>query len=608
MKKIFLYILPLALICTACEDALERVPQDAVSSKTYFLNADQLQQYTNQFYTIMPSASSMYEEVSDLVGKTTLANEATGTRSIPFNASSSSWTWGTLRHINYFLEHVDQCSDEAARNKYTGVALFFRAYFYYDKVRRFGDVPWIDHAMGNNDEELYKPRDSRTLVMQNVVKDLNRAIELLPEEHTNAYAVNRYTALALKSRACLFEGTFCKYHKISGPEVEGQTYWQYMLRQSADAAEKVIEKGGYTLYDQGEQPYRDMFMMDDLRQCPEIIMARGYDSSMGLKHNASGYTTLSGNGRPGFTKRLVNQYLKKDGSRFTDQPDYEKIPMGPEMKDRDARLAQTMFFPGHYIRKGKTEQEKYNPKISITGYQLIKFVTEEEHGAYENSENDMPIFRLAEMYLNYAEAEAELGVEANKPQVEKYINKLRDRADMESAHFNFDVANENPCKYMESLYPNADKGDANHGAILEIRRERTVELVLEGHRYWDLMRWREGKAFEQPYFGFSVPKVTRGATDRSGNMDMDGDGKADMCIWTIDHPKGLLSRIDYYEAVVEIKLSKDTAGGFVLSNGTSSNLTNGRYWNEDKDYLYPLPAEEIILSKGALTQNPGWGK
>jgi len=615
MKKSILYFIPLLIVLTGCEDTLDRYPQDAVSSQYYFQTADQLQQYTNQFYSILPGASSLYQETSDFLALTTLADEATGNRTIPADASSSSWTWGTLRHINYFLEHVNQCSDETARNHYTGVALFFRAYFYYDKVRRFGDVPWINHSLGSSDEQLYAPRDNRALVMQNVVADLDSAIVLMQDEKHSAYAVNRYTAMALKSRACLFEGTFCKYHPetVLLDGMNRETYYKQMLTYAADAAKQLIDKGGYTLYNVGSQPYRDMFMMDDLRQCSEMILARGYDGSMGLKHNASGYTTSLSTGRPGFTKRLVNQYLCTDGQRFTEKykSTYQTMSMGPEMNDRDPRLEQTMFRPGHYIRKGKTEVEEYKATISITGYQLIKYVTEESHDNYNNSENDMPLFRLAEMYLNYAEAQAELGAEANKALVEQYINTLRDRVGMTKAHFNFDAANASPCAYMESLYPNASKSDVNHGAILEIRRERAVELVLEGHRYWDLMRWKEGKAFEQPYYGFSVPGVSKNDEDESGFMDMSGFGDFDMCIWINDYPFSF-GEIKYYEANKDLKMDKlvdnSFTTGFILADGTPDNLNAGRHWNEEKDYLYPLPTQEIILSKGALTQNPGWGK
>jgi len=594
MKKI-LYIISLVLIFTACDD-LDRYPLDSVSSQIYFQTADQLKQYTNQFYSILPGAGSMYEEVSDYLALTTLANEATGKRTIPADASSSSWSWGTLRHINYFLEHVDQCTDAEAKAHYTGLTLFFRAYFYYDKVRRFGDVPWIDHTLSGTDDELYKPRDSRTVVMQHVVDDLDNAIAWMSDDKSNAYAVNRYTAMALKSRVCLFEGTFRKYHNLGD--------WETMLREAASAARMLMDEGGYTLYNIGEQPYRDMFMMEDLRQCSEMILARAYDASMSLKHNASSFTISPTTGRPGFTKRLVNQYLKTDGSRYTDLPEYEKKAMGEEMTDRDPRMEQTIFHPGHYIRKGKTEQEAYNATISSTGYQIIKYVTEEEHDTYNNSDNDMPLFRLAEVYLNYAEAKAELG-EFTQADANISINLLRDRVGM--PHLDVAVADANPCPYMESLYPNVCQ--THKGLILEIRRERTIELVLEGHRYWDLMRWKEGKAFEQPYLGMSISGVSKNDEDEAGFMDLSGDGDPDICVWINDYPF-TFGEITYYEANKDLKLDQlvdnTFTSGFVLADGTPDDLTAGRQWDENKDYLYPIPVRERVLSNGALSQNPGW--
>jgi len=601
MRKYILYMLPLLAVMTACKD-LDKYPEDAVSSQTYFKTADQLKQYTNQFYTIMPSASSMYEEVSDLVAVTTPAAEVTGTRTIPADASSSSWTWGTLRHINYFLEHVYQCDDEAARNQYRGLTYFFRAYFYYDKIRRFGDVPWVDRALGSGDDELYAPRDNRSMVMQHVVQDLDSAYLLMSDDKSNVYAVNRFTALALKSRACLFEGTFCKYHNVTLADgVDRETYWRNMLEQAADAANLLMTTGGYSLYTTGEQPYRDLFTLGVVQGCPEYIMARAYDSSMGLKHNASSYSLSSSTGRPGFTKRFVNQYLKSDGTRFTDLADYATMDMGKEMTDRDPRMEQTIFRPGHYIRKGKTTTELFSVAVSATGYQLIKYVMDESQDTYNNSDNDMPLFRLAEVYLNYAEAKAELGT-FTQADADISINLLRDRVKM--PHLNVAQVVGNPCPYMESLYPNVSQ--TGKDVILEIRRERAVELVLEGHRYWDLMRWKEGKAFEQPMYGMYFAGVTKSKEDYSGfvNVDNDPDNYADVCAWINAFPFDF--GVEYLEVGKELNLSRGTDGGYILSNGSQSNPNNGRQWREDRDYLYPIPIRERVLSKGTLTQNPGW--
>lgn len=601
MKNQIIYILFLLVALTACKD-LDKYPQDAVSSETFFQTEAQLQQYSNQFYSILPSASSMYEEVTDEVAKLMLADEIRGSRLVPADASSSSWTWGALRHINYLIAHANQCPDKDVVAKYTGLARFFRAYFYYDKVRRFGDVPWIDKPMGNNDEQLYAPRDNRWVVMQHVVEDLDYAIANMSSDKSNVFLANRYAAMALKSRACLFEGTFCKYHNVQAPDVNNVPYWQYMLREAASAAQQLMNEGGYALYDQGSQPYRDLFTTVDVQTCSEYIMARGYNSALGLKHNATGYTVNSTTGKPGFTKRFVNKYLNADGTRFTDKPTYATATMGEEMTGRDPRMEQTMLRPFHYIRIGKTKVDDYYYLIttSSTGYQLIKYVMGDEYNTYGNSENDMPIFRLAEVYLNYAEALAELG-EFTNAQAAQSINLLRKRAKMPD--LDVDAVNATPCSYMASLYPNV-KAEKNQGVILEIRRERDIELVLEGHRYWDIMRWKEGQSFTQPFLGIYFNGVSRPGYEDEGFTDIDGDGYDDVCVWIREAP--FMFGTDFYELYKDFTLSKDTLGGYILNNGTPDNLNNSRVWREDRDYLYPIPIQERVLSNGKLSQNPGW--
>jgi len=590
MKKYLLYFFLVLAMLTACED-LNKYPQDAVSSETFFQTEDQLRQYSNQFYTLLPSAASMYTEVSDEIATTMLADEARGTRIIPSDASSSSWSWGSLRHINYLLEHVKQCSDPEVANEYAALARFFRAYFYFDKVRHFGDVPWIDRTLGSADEQLYQPRDSRKVVMQHVIEDLNYAIANMSSDKSNVYLANRYAAMALKSRVCLFEGTFRKYHNLGD--------WEVMLQEAAAAAKMLMDEGGYSIYKEGTQPYRDLFTIVNVQTCPEYIMARGYNASLGLKHNATGYTTSPTTGKPGFTKRFVNKYLCMDGTRFTDKPGYETIGLGEEMADRDPRMEQTMFRPGHYIRVGSTKQETYSVTVSATGYQLIKYVMDESTSTYNNSDCDMPLFRLAEVYLNYAEAKAELG-ESGKD-IEDAINAVRNRF-QNMPQFSCSAAISNPCPYMEKLYPNVCQ--TNKGLILEIRRERDVELVEEGHRYWDLMRWKEGKAFEQPYLGIAFRGVSKTEDDQSGFVDIDNDGYDDICAWVNEIPFAF--GVDFFEVGKDIILSKGTDGGCIISNGTPENLNNGRVWREDRDYLYPIPIRERVLSNGVLTQNPGW--
>ena len=198
-----LLIIASLLALTACSDFLTREPEDALPVGEFFKDEEQCRLYTNQFYRMLPSGMDIFNEGADIIIKSTLAPEVRGSRFV--SSKDSHWTWGDLCDINFFLERADQCSDTSARREYVGLAKFFRAWFYYDKVRRFGDVPWFEHTLGTNDANLYKGRDSRVLIMQHVLSDIDEAASVLPDRHED-YRVTRWTALALKSRIFLFEG------------------------------------------------------------------------------------------------------------------------------------------------------------------------------------------------------------------------------------------------------------------------------------------------------------------------------------------------------------------------------------------------------------------
>ncbi len=598
MKKIYLLIAITALCLvnlSSCKD-LDKYPKDSVSSEIYFTTADQLEQYSNQFYTIFPSAGDIYGEISDEITAATLPDEMMGSRVVPVDASGTQWNWTMLRHINYLLEHVKQCPNEEVRKQYTGLAYFFRAYFYLEKVRYYGNVPLIRHTLGSNDKTLYSEQTPRTTVMDSVLYDIDQAIALLPKQNSSTYRVNAYTAMALKSRICLFEGTFRKYH--------GGENYKDILKQGAAAASQLMESGAYSLFT-NEGPhygaYRNLFCQGKYAGNCEIILARYYGAEVKLTHNANGYTVSSTTGKPGFTKRFVNQYLNADGTRFTDQENFDLIPMGKEMTNRDPRMEQTIFRPTHYYRVGENEADKYSAKTSSTGYQLIKYVMERNKDTYNQSDCDMPLFRYAEVLLNYAECLAEAG-ELTQDDINRSIKLLRDRAKMP----NLDMANANlyPCPYMESLYPHVDKG-GNRGVILEIRRERDIELVQEGFRYWDLMRWGEGQALTQPLTGLGFKGVSKNKTDKSGciNTKNDNPNSFDVCVWSTANPqdKPFSFGVTYLELNKDVWLTNGLDGGNILCHGTDV-----RTFREDRDYLYPIPTQEIILSNGALKQNPGW--
>ena len=207
-KKTIIPLFSLLVLCS-CAGWLDKEPLAQMSPGSFFSNENELQAFSNGFYTIFPG-SGIYSENYDLCLSMECPAEMRDGRTVP--ASGGGWDWSSLRNFNTLLEYSVNCEDAAVRAEYDALARFVRAYFYFEKVKRFGDVPWYDHQLGSADPDLYKPRDSRELVMQKMIEDIDYAIENLPAEKS-LYRVTKWTALALKSRFCLFEGTFRKYHE-----------------------------------------------------------------------------------------------------------------------------------------------------------------------------------------------------------------------------------------------------------------------------------------------------------------------------------------------------------------------------------------------------------
>ena len=565
------------LACVSCEDMLDFQPKDRLSPNTYFRTETDCELWTNNYYTVFPSAEGVYSEPFDVIVRDVLADEISGVRKpMP---TDGNWKWTKLREMNFFLSRSSQIEEESVRLRYEGLTRFFRAYFYFEKVKRYGDVPWVDRPLSSDDNELYKGRDSREFVMEKVMEDIDFAIANLPEKQ-DVYHVTRWTARALKSRIALFEGTFRKYHGIDG-------YEKY-LQECITASEPFLN-GPYIIYTTGSTPYQDLFTSQNAIGT-EIILARAYTSAIsGMTHDVNGHLTGATMGRPGMTRNAVNMYLMRDGSRYTDQPDYATKTFVDECKNRDLRMAQTIRTP-KYKRIGGNKELAPDLSRSTTGYQLIKYLTEEKYDANKASTNDMPLFRLAEVLLNYAEAKAELGT-LKQDDLNKTIKPLRSRAGL--PELDMEEANENPDPYLSSPETGyANVTGVNKGVILEIRRERTLETPMEGLRYWDIMRWKEGKRFEKPIEGLYFAGT--------GEYDLDGNGTIDVCIYDSETAPGNKTGVLYLKLGSDIVLSEQTRGNLL------AHSTTRRTWNEDRDYLYPIPTDDRVLTQGAISQNPGW--
>ena len=603
MKKYILPILAIAAFgATSCDSFLEKYPKDKLTPETYFRNEQDLKLFSNSFYDNLLDKTP-YDAQSDLIfQKLNISDELLGgtKREVPQAAASGGWSWGQLRKINTMLGHIDQCEDEAVAKEYAGLAKFFRAKFYFEKVKRFGDVPWYDTELDSTDPALFNPRDSREVVMTHMLEDIDEAIAALPEA-VSTYRVNKWSALMLKAQFCLYEGTFRKYHDVS---YEGHSADDF-LKMAYESAQQVMESGKYKLASDYHEMFREVDADPD-----EYILAIKMDASIGCGHSSTAYVLVTTQGSPGVSKKFVGSFLMKDGSRFTDKENWETMNYIEESKDRDPRFGMILRLPDYVRAESKTTY--YGPQLdaTATGYHLDKFVMDPKYETANRADmsfNDMPVFRLGEAYLIYAEAKAELNI-LTQDDVDKSINRLRDRVGM--PHLQLAGLTVDPYLISEKYgYRNlAKRNPSNLAQILEVRRERAIELFLEVSRWDDIVRWKEGETWMEPLQGMYF--------DRPGIYDLTGTGQKYFYLYDTAKKPSLPASYDP-DRVTFIQIQEITidgkyvplSDGIVLSEGNKGfvdmHRTRERSFDENRDYFYPIPKGDIDLNRN-LKQNPGW--
>ncbi len=576
------YIFPclglMALALSSCD--LDQMPQSQLNPENSFRTENELKLYINGLLTQMSGSTS---ETADNGVRLTLPDYMTGLRSSTISAGS--WSWGNLRSVNIFFKYSGNCPDETVRLKYEAMARFLRAKFYYEKLKTFGGVPWYDIVLEDTSPELYNPRDTREFIADKILEDLDIALKSLPSDKS-INTITRWSALALKSRFCLFEGTFRKYHGIA----DGDRF----LRECEEASNELMNSGKFSIDMTGgpEYAYRDLFAQPVTNDASdtEVINAEAYNFSLGVKHGFNYALTNPAGNRMGFEKTFVNSYLMTDGTRFTDKPGYATMKFADEFKDRDPRMSQTIAGPG-FTRVGQDEADSEVLRDafthSVTGYLPIKYYSAPIADAQNSNENDIIIYRLAEVMLNYAEAKAELGT-LTQDDLERSITLIRKRVDMPALDMR--AANADPDPYLASMYPAV--GGANQGVILEIRRERRIELAMEGLRYDDIMRWKAGALF--------IPQFLGAYISGEGGYDLDGDGKNEIYVYKENRPPTpLLRGAKPLKLGLDIFLSEGDKGYRVVNTEISKS------WNEDRDYLAPIPSRSLVLNPN-LEQNPLW--
>lgn len=571
MKKSILYILATAaLTLTGCNDLLDKNPRDTfVNAPAFWSNVNEVESYSNGFYSFYGSASSFYfNTLNDDQANPSFANWTY--RTIPNKAAAWSGRFTKIRRVNYMLDGIKTSSlSDAQKARYEAIGRLNRAWVYYELVQMYGDVQWEDKVIGDpNEEAVYGPRDDRDQVMDKVLADLDFAIANLPSNTSDKTTWGKEMALAAKSDICLYEGTFCKYRTLAdnGKAPDGARAKKY-LEECVKASEALMD-GKFVLNEwtpgAGGKIYT-VYNSLNLSNNKEVIFYDNYEKDVkahGLCDYTSGSTTQSG-----LTKDAIDAFLFKDGKPLaTTTLDKNDAAAANAKGDysishllavKDKRLSllvdSIICFKGHgWIRNEPSPDGPLPAEMTAaTGYTIYKYDNPQLALHYRTNTNtnytDIPLFWYSVILLNEAEAKAELGT-LTQADLNKTINLLQKRAELPDM----------------TLEPAADPAN-NMGVsnlLWEIRRVRRCELMCDmDYRYWDLVRWHQLDKLDSNKY----TAINRGAN-----------------IANLPDKKG-----------------QNVDGNYLV--GTTATR---KY--EAKYYLYPVPSNEIDLNAEKVKQNPGW--
>ena len=607
MKK--RHILISSILCvglSSCFD-MNQEPQGELASSEAFSTVAEMQTYLNMFYQNSVPVSGSDGGVTNSAIKTQSSSQSNG---IAFGDMASDNLlpatldarlagqmssigsvlndYRSIRNINFLLQNKDRCQDQesASYKQCLGEAYYFRAAYYYNLLKDYGGVTWIDTPLDPDAALMNRPRNTRTELTEKILYDLDLAIENLSEQSSNATGrVHRDVARALKSEVALFAATWEKYHRedndpfydktLTDPEAQ-ITAW---LNEAVEAAEGVM-RGVWSISRQNEDPltdYRDLFITLDLTGNQEVLWWKQYNASANVGNNVTYYNAFGGGGK-GVSASLVDDYLTRDGKPFVgEEKENTKLVYGAELDPelRDPRLSQTVFMPGQPMQDDvlfewpPIDRTDYNQ--NTTGYSLLKhheFKSNGKanlYGAMSWGETPAIQVRYADVLLNYAEALAELDGAANASRIQEALRPLRERVGMPGVDFEreYNTDPDYPFHYLDPY-------------IQAVRRERRVEKAVENGRLTDLLRW---SAADDLILG----KFPIGARYTGTTLEEHFGLSAGNGLWLNDE-------------------------GYIYSCDVSG-YPDGWQFNLERDYLLPI-REEMLgpngLTGGAWENNPNW--
>ena len=588
-KNIFLILSVLLFGAVSCKKSfMDRFPQTSVPPDLFFKSENDLSIYIDGLISLPGRGNYVSDQNTDDKATTGVQEVIAMMTGTPTSQTiTTGWTWTRLRNINYFLQNYNRAEvSQEVKNHYAGLARYYRAEFYIDKIKRFSDVPWYSTALNPSDTtDLYKAQDPRKLVVDSIMADLEFASTNV-REAVSTGTPGKWVVKLVYARFALYEGTSRRYHA----ELNLATTANAFLQKAAEVSNEIITSNKFSILNTGNPAtdYATLFNSASLATNKEVILSNMYDQDLGRN---GGNNSVIFNYEQSPSRDLVQTYLMKDGSRFTDQPGYQTFGYVQEFKNRDPRLSQALFSPGISVAPATIPYVlRFNK--NFTGYHQLKgYINSTDTKVVNNV--DFPSYRYAEVLLTYAEALAELGT-LTQPDLDKSVNLLRSRAGLPPMNI---TINANPDPVLAAKYPNVS--GANKGIILEIRREKRVEFAAEGYRFDDLMRWQAGKVLESIPEGMYFPGL--------GTYDLTGDGVPDIGLidknTALPSPNPSAAGIFYYKVGcfgenVTMYLKNCTSGAIVTDN-------KPRQFIEPKYYYRPVPYNQAVLNP-KLRQVFGW--
>lgn len=554
MKYIYA-ILVTALFVASC--SLDIEPETKLADTNFWKSEADLRSACNRLYIDLPGFSHD-KRSNELVGPNQ-DGVSSGNRSVP--GTSNDWTYPYNRIgvcNNIIMKGENATIAQEAKDRWLAEAYFFRAYHYFDLVRKYGDVPLILKVFDStSDPDVKRGRDPREDVIQQCYADLEFAVAHLPKIDKLTGAdwgrVSQSAALGMLVRIGLYEGTHKKYHQTAGGD------YKEHLKEAIDAAETMIyTEKKHSLY----PDFTTLFLFDGEGEGNKesvFVKIYGPNGAGIITHRNSRELENSA----AVTRSMVDEFLYIDGlprekSAWVLRPE---VKYSDIIENRDPRLAMTLYSVGEQAYKGP-----YTPFNTVDqqhgyGYPIKKGFIQSEWSTNGKETLDKMIIRYAEVLISYAEALYEYSGGISDEKLEETINTVRRRA-------GFDVALTNNFVQANGL-----------DMLNEIRRERMVEFIDENLHYDDIIRWKTAeKVLPNAVLGllYNADETNVSENELGGRMtDANGFYKGEKLY--------------------------DEGNIFVIEESGS------RSFDPTRDYLYPVPTYEISTSGGNIKQNPNWG-